>query len=219
MPKLVEGYVNKLRVPPGKRDVQAFDDALPGFGIRKFESGRASYFVKFNVGIQQRRLTLGAAVPGNLAEMRRKASTILSKARLGQDAVAEKRTAAGKRSGALVTLIAKYLSERQPKLRPRYYAEVKRQLEKDWKPLHGCSVETIVRQSVIGVIDGIVFRQGETAADRARVALSGFYGWAIERGYCEIKSNPQHQSASAGGSSRTSIDGTRAGRDLASVAR
>ena len=102
--------------------------------------------------------------------------------------MAEKRTAAGKRSGALVTLIAKYLSERQPKLRPRYYAEVKRQLEKDWKPLHGCSVETIVRQSVIGVIDGIVFRQGETAADRARVALSGFYGWAIERGYCE--SNP-----------------------------
>ena len=185
MPKLVEGYVNKLQVPPGKRDVQAFDDALPGFGIRKFESGRASYFVKFNVGIQQRRLTLGAAVPGNLAEMRRKASTILSKARLGQDAVAEKRTAAGKRSGALVTLVAKYLSERQPKLRPRYYAEVKRQLEKDWKPLHGYSVETIVRQSVIGVIDGIVFRQGETAADRARVALGGFYGWAIERGYCE----------------------------------
>ena len=63
MPKLIEGYVNKLQVPSGKRDVQVFDDALPGFGIRKFESGRASYFVKFNVGTQLRRLTLGAVIP------------------------------------------------------------------------------------------------------------------------------------------------------------
>jgi integrase len=185
MPKLVEGYVNKLRVPAGKRDVQAFDNALPGFGIRKFDSGRASYFVKFNVGKQQRRLTLGAVVPGNLAEMRRKASTILSKARLGQDVVAEKRTATGKRNGTLGMLVEKYLREREPKLRPRYFAEIKRQLERDWKPLHPQSVESIGRQVVIGVIDEIALGQGDTAADRARVALSGFYGWAIERGYCE----------------------------------
>lgn len=185
MPKLVEGYVSKLPVPTGKRDVQVFDDALPGFGVRKFESGHANYFVKFNVGTQQRRLTLGAVVPGNLVEMRRKASGILSKARLGQDAVAEKRLAAGKRQGTLGILIDKYLDDRQPKLRPRYYAELKRQLEKDWKCLHSRSIEGIIRQEVVGVIDEIANRQGLTAADRARVALSGFFGWAIERGFRE----------------------------------
>jgi integrase len=185
MPKLVEGYVTKLQVPAGQRDVQVFDDTLPGFGIRKFESGRASYFVKFNVGTQQRRLTLGAVVPGNLAEMRRKASGVLSKARLGQDAVAEKRTAAGKRQGTLGELIGKYLDERRAKLRPRYYAELKRQLEKDWRPLHPKPLEDIGRQDVIGVIDQIATDQGPTAADRARVALGGFFGWAIERGFRE----------------------------------
>jgi integrase len=185
MPKLVEGYVNKLHVAAGKRDVQVFDDALPGFGIRKFESGRASYFVKFNVGTQQRRLTLGAVVPGNLAEMRRKASGVLSKARLGQDAVAEKRTAAGKRQGTLGSLIEKYLDERRAKLRPRYYAELKRQLEKDWRSLHAQPLGDISRQGVIGVIDQIATEQGPTAADRARVALGGFFGWAIERGFRE----------------------------------
>ena len=123
MPKLVEGYAAKLRVSEGERDVQVFDDALPGFGIRKFESGRASYFVKFNVGPQQRRLTLGAVVPGNLAEMRKRASVVLSKARLGQDTVAEKHLAAGKRTGSLGALIALYLDERRLKLRPRYYCE------------------------------------------------------------------------------------------------
>ena len=185
MAKLVEGFATKLPVPAGARDVQVFDDALPGFGIRKFESGRTSYFVKFNVGRQQRRLTLGAVVPGNLAEMRKKASAILSKARLGQDAVAERRASTGKRNGTLGTLVEKYLSEREPKLRPRYFAEVKRQLQRDWKSLHPQSVESIGRQAVIAVIDEAAVKQGEVAADRARVALSGFYGWAIERGYCE----------------------------------
>jgi len=50
MPKLVEGFADRLNVPAGARDVQVFDDDLPGFGIRKFDSGKASYFVKFNVG-------------------------------------------------------------------------------------------------------------------------------------------------------------------------
>ena len=68
MPKLCEGYAARLRVPAGKRDIQVFDDALPGFGIRKFESGKASYFVNFNLGTQQRRLTLGAVLRGNFAE-------------------------------------------------------------------------------------------------------------------------------------------------------
>ena len=46
MAKLVEGYVDRMVVPSGKRDVQEFDDELPGFGIRKFASDKASYFVK-----------------------------------------------------------------------------------------------------------------------------------------------------------------------------
>ncbi len=185
MPKFKEGYAARLIVPPGKRDLQVFDDALPGFGIRKFASGRASYFVKFNVGQQQRRLTLGAAVPGNLAEMRRRASTVLSKARLGQDSVAERQVAADKRITTVRSLVSDYLAQREPKLRPRYFSEIKRQLEKDWQSLHGLGVELITRELVVGVVDAIATTQGEVAADRARTALSGFFGWAIERNYCD----------------------------------
>ena len=45
MPKFVEGFVDRLQVP-GAKDAQAFDDELAGFGVRKFASGKASYFVK-----------------------------------------------------------------------------------------------------------------------------------------------------------------------------
>ena len=188
MPKFKEGYAAGLAVPSGKRDVQVFDDALPGFGIRKFASGRVSYFVKFNVGQQQRRLTLGAVVPGNLAEMRKRASTVLSKARLGQDSVTERQVATDKRRMTVGVLVSEYLPQRMPRLRPRYFSEVKRQLEKDWRSLHGLGVELITRELVVGVVDAIAAAQGAVAADRARTALSGFFGWAIERNYCD--SNP-----------------------------
>jgi hypothetical protein len=83
MPKFMEGYAARLRVPAEARDVLVFDDALPGFFIRKFASGKASYGVKYTVGTQQRRLTLGAVVPGVLAEMRKKASDVPSPRAVG----------------------------------------------------------------------------------------------------------------------------------------
>ena len=102
MPKFFEGYIDQLLVPAGKvtksgksvRDVRAFDSSLPGFGILKSDTGRAVYFVKFNVGAQQRKLTLGPVVRGNLAKMRMRAEEVLAKARLKQDVVAEHREAA-----------------------------------------------------------------------------------------------------------------------------
>ena len=60
----LEGSATKIRVPAGKRDVQVFDASLPGFGIRKFASGKAFYVVKYTVGSQQRKLSLGPVVPG-----------------------------------------------------------------------------------------------------------------------------------------------------------
>jgi hypothetical protein len=114
MVKLVEGLADRLTVPSGKRDTQVFDDDLPGFGLRKFDSGRASYFVKFNIGPQQRRLTLGAVVRGNLREMRLEASRILAKARLGTDVVALKRVAAAKCAVTVGDLVPKYLESARP---------------------------------------------------------------------------------------------------------
>jgi len=186
MPKFYEGFADEVTVPAGKRDVQVFDDELPGFGIRKFSSGQVAYFVKYNIGPRQRRHTLGTVVRGNLRDMRLEASKILAKARLGIDAVAEKRAAAEKYVVCLNDVVKRYLPDRKPNLRPRYYAEIERQLEKDWKPLHKEPIDGLTRQTIIGVIDDIAAERGEVAADRARTALGGLFSWAIERGYCEI---------------------------------
>jgi hypothetical protein len=84
----VEGVVELIEVPPGKRDVIVWDAALPGFGIRRFASGRASYIVQFNFGHLTRRQSLGPVVDGNLKDQRKWASEVLAKRRLGTDVVA-----------------------------------------------------------------------------------------------------------------------------------
>ena len=188
MPKFIEGFADKLIVPAGARDVQVFDDELPGFGIRKFARGHASYFVKFNIGHQQRRKTLGKVVRGNLKAMRSEASTVLAKARLGTDVVAQARTAAAKSTATLGDVVPRYLSARAGELRASSHTEVTRYLTKAWQPLHAHAIDAITRQNVVVVVDDLARDSGKVAADRARIALSGFFSWAIDRGY--LDNNP-----------------------------
>lgn len=182
MAKFSEGLADRLRVAEGERDVQIFDDDLPCFGIRKFSSGKASYFVKYKIGTKQRRLTLGPVVRGNLAEMRKQASRVFAKAKLGQDAVAEKRAAIGE-GKTIGELLAGYLEERKADLRPRSHLEVTRHLKSHWKPLHAYRVKVLSRQDIVRVIDDLVDDHGPGAADRARSALSTFLAWTIDRNY------------------------------------
>jgi hypothetical protein len=68
-----------------------FDEALPGFGVRVFASGKRSYFIKYKLpGGQQRKMNLGAALPGTLVETRKQARTLLARARIGEDVAGER---------------------------------------------------------------------------------------------------------------------------------
>jgi integrase len=50
----------------------------------------------------------------------------------------------------------------------------------------GSGARIIRRADVVTVIDEIVSNQGKVAADQARVALSGFFAWAIDRGHVDF---------------------------------
>lgn len=186
MPKLLEGAVARIKVPDGAKDILVFDDALPGFGIRKFASGKASYFVKYNVGSQQRKITLGAVVPGALADMRKEASKVLAQARLGQDVAGEKKKAQAKRSVTLGSLVEKYIQDRASELRPRTLEGFALHLRKHWASLHGLAVDAITRRDIVSAMDQIGEVHGKVAADRAKATLSGFFAWALDRNYCEV---------------------------------
>jgi hypothetical protein len=155
MAKITEGLAEKLRVPDGARDVLVFCDELPGFFLRKFASGKASYGVKYSVGRQQRRKTLGKAVRGNLRAMRLEASAILAKARLGTDVVAIAKADAAKNTATLGEVIPRYMEAMEKELRRKTLSETGRYLRRSWAPLHALPVDVISRAQIVGVIDDI----------------------------------------------------------------
>lgn len=138
-----------------------------------------SWGVKYNVGSQQRRLTLGPVVDGSL-KMRALASETLAKARLGTDVVAEKQAAAAKAAGekTLGELVPVYIKAREAELREKSMREIRRYLSVTLKPLHHRPVAQIKRAEIMAVLDTM---SGKPAADRCKAALSTFYGWAIVR--------------------------------------
>lgn len=185
MPKLTDAFIAGLKVPAGKSDVQVFDETLPGFGVRKFKSGKAYWFVKYNIGKKQRKRTLGAVQPGSLAAKRKMADEILTRARLGQDTAAAGDAAKALASRVVATigeLVPKYLGGIEASLRPSTVAETKRYLSRYWAGLHKLTPRAVIRAEIVDGIDNIEAANGAVSADRARVALSGFFAWCIDRG-------------------------------------
>ena len=190
-------------IPPGKRDVLIFDETQSGFSIRKFESGKMTFFVKYQLpNGKRRRLSLGDAVPGMEDEKRKEASRIRSKAEDGQDTVAERQALAlkGTTMGSLVT---KYLAARRSEVSSRHYVEIVRYLENYWQPLHGIVIDEVKRKDIVQRLNDIAAEKGKVTADRARTALSAFFGWAIEEQYLEATDPARDIKRRANGNSRT----------------
>jgi len=168
MAKITDQFIRALQVPEGAKEVQAFDDALPGFGVRKQASGHTTLFVKYTVGAQQRRKTLAPFVPGALAGIRKEAAVVLAQARLGKDVVGEARKSQQQaaRAKTLGELVPIYLELREmgnefwKPLRPKSLREVTRYLTKSWQPLHGELIDQITRKMVRDRRDEIVKKSG-----------------------------------------------------------
>ena len=80
MAKLTDRFIRALQVPEGQPETHAADDELPGFYVRKQASGHVSLCVKYSIGKQQRRKSLGPWVPGTLDTARKEAKGLLLKA-------------------------------------------------------------------------------------------------------------------------------------------
>ena len=181
--RFTENALGQLSVPDGRRDQQWFDDSLPGFGLRKFSTGRAAYFVRYQLGKQQRKIALGSYVPGILGQMRKRAADILADVRGGVDVQSQRRQQAAKRDDSLGELIPAYLDARKPELSPDWYSEIHRFLTVYWTAFHHRPIQSLERGELVRELDKIAKARGAVTADHCRKALSALFGWAMDRGY------------------------------------
>jgi integrase len=186
--RFTEPVLKQLKLPKGMKDQQWFDKSLPGFGFRLFASGKANYFIKYKMGKQQRRVTIGPYVPGILAEMRQQAAGIINQVRCGVDVQQEKSSERAEINAPLTDVIELYLKARQPEVSADWHRELTTYLRRAWQPFHDCPLRALERGALVRQLDKIAHERGRVTADHSRKALSGLFGWAVDRRY--VSANP-----------------------------
>jgi integrase len=186
--RLTQRTVAALTLPPGKADAIYFDDDLPSFGLRIREGGSRMFVVCYKIGAKQRRVTLGSTAILKVEAAREKARDLLATVRLGGDPAGAKAEARARAGDTCEAAIRRYLIHQKARLRPRSYIASEHYLLTKFEPLHPLPLAAISRRMVAERISQIATDSGPSAADRARVALSSLFAWAMREGL--VEANP-----------------------------
>jgi integrase len=186
--KLTAGRISGLRLPPGKTDHIAWDDDVPGFGLRLREGGARSFVFQYKVGERHRRMNLGAVSAVTLTEARKTASNLYHRVKLGEDPASDKADAKIKAAETFAAVTARFLEYKRSRLRPRSYPDVERHLLIHAKALHGLQLAKIERRDIATVIVAVADNSGAVTGNRVRTTLSTFFSWAMMHGL--VDANP-----------------------------
>jgi integrase len=185
---LTKRRVDALR-PETARDVYAWDDELPGFGVRVKPSGVKTYFVQYrNTAGRSRRVTIGRH--GALApdQARKLARVHLGSVAWGEDPA---QAATERRLGATMSeLCDRFLREHaEPKKRPSSVYTDRRIIEKHIKPTLGALRVEDVRRVDVGNLHHSL-RSTPTQANRVVTVLSKMFNLAERWGLRADYTNP-----------------------------
>ena len=183
--ELTPKVVAALTLPPGKTDVLFPDDAVPGLALRLRAGGNRGWTFQYRIGRKQRRMSLGDASAISLHAVRKVASQLHARVKLGQDPAGEKHAAHVRAGETFGALLPQYLARQRDRLRPRAYVEVERHLAVHAKRLHGMPLASIARRDVATVLSAVAAKLSAASANRVRSSLSGMLMWAVREGLIE----------------------------------
>ena len=207
--KLTQAAVDRLK-PPASGRVEVWDLTLPAFGLRVAAprpggEARKTWQVMYRVNGKLVRETLGtlAAIP-KVESARDLARASMEKAQRGIHPVEERERAeaaaraaaaaeAARQQDTLGAVIDRYLlNYAKKRMRPDYFAETKRTLERDVKAssLGARPIREITRREIREVIEAIVARGAPSHANHVLMYLRVMLNWAmandlIERNPCD----------------------------------
>jgi integrase len=183
--RFTKATAERLTLPSGKYDFIAWDDDLPGFGLRLRAGGSRVWIAQYRTDTGQRRETIGRADRLDVDAARKAARKILAKVELGHDPAAEKREKAARKAQVFGAFFDRYLAFKRKQLRLKSYVEVERYLRHDAASLHNLSLTSITRANIAKLVGDLAESAGPAAADRCRTALSSFFVWLIGQGVLE----------------------------------
>jgi integrase len=183
--KLVAKTIAGLELPAGKQDHIAWDDDIPGFGLRLRVGGARGYVFQYKIGTRQRRIALGAASAVDVGRARGTAANLYHRVKLGEDPAGDKIEAKIKAAETFEAIARRFLEYQSKNRRPRSFLEVQRHLMKYSAPLHAMALTKIERRDVAAVILAVAENSGTVTSNRVRTSLGGLFTWAMQNGLAD----------------------------------
>jgi Arm DNA-binding domain len=108
--RLTDEVVAVLKVPDGKSEIIAFDDSLPGFGVRVRRGGSRRFVYQYKLAGTNRRVTFKES---NVKRARAAAQILAAKVTLGSDPALEKEAVHDAAGDTFARCVARYLARPQ----------------------------------------------------------------------------------------------------------
>lgn len=186
--RITKRAVDAHRCDFGKDRSILWDDALAGFGVAAFPSGKKVYLAQFRKDGRSRRVRIG--VHGRLApdEARAEAKKLLGGVEQGIDVLEQRRAA--RAAPVFAEVAERFLKEHvQRKRKPRTYASYDLLIRRHIKPAIGTMRMVDVRRSDIDRLHASM-HSTPGAANRAVSLVSAIWNWAAKREIVAFEKNP-----------------------------
>ena len=182
--KFTQKAIEALRLPPGKDEYVAWDDALPGFGARVRASSTA-WRIQYRTSTgKQRSESLGDIRKVDLESARKIARQRFAMVELGKDPGHERdaaRQAATEAGFTVGKAVDEYLEWKRDRVRPNTFRSAQRHLLKHWQPLHKAPINAVTENQINDLLAVLAKTHGKMAAHSARKDLAAMFTWAMRR--------------------------------------
>jgi integrase len=163
-----------LKPPPRPKQIDFWDEALPGFGLRVSYNGRKSWVVLYRCNGVKGRLTLGRFDTIPLADAREQARAALRDAAAGVDPSVKKEH--DREAPTFKRLADRYIEE-YAKPRKRTWEKDRRLLESNLIPALGRKKAHLITRAELTAIKN---RPAPIEANRTYEVARKLYNWAID---------------------------------------
>jgi integrase len=176
--RFTERGLKAIKSPPAPKQLDYFDDSLPGFGLRVSYNGSKSWIVLYRCNGQKGRLTLGRFDVLPLAEARESAREALKAASLGDDPTIRKNR--DREAPSFKQLADRYIEE-YAKPRKRTWQKDRRLLNSNLIPALGRKkAHLVTRAELRAELNKVKARPAPIEANRTFEVVRRLYNWAIE---------------------------------------
>jgi integrase len=176
--KFTDRSLKAIKPPPPPKQVDYFDETLPGFGLRVSYNGRKSWVVLYRCNGIKGRLTLGRFDTIPLADARDQARAALRDAAAGVDPSVKKER--DREAPTFKRLTDRYIEE-YAKPRKRTWKKDRRLLDNNLIPMLGRKkAHLVTRAELRAELNAIKNRPAPIEANRTYEVVRKLYNWAID---------------------------------------